>query len=84
MLFTDILKVFESAHFFLFSVNIYIICQLKGCLFIIMTIIYFMFIYNYDNHTLSPCLGSFDNMMLCMQFSHVVMCQKVQDSDVMG
>ena len=43
-----------------------------------------MFIYNYDNHTLSPCLGSFDHMMLCMQFSHVAMFQKVQDSDVMG
>ena len=43
-----------------------------------------MFIYNYDNHTLSPCLGSFDYMMLCMQFSHVAMFQKVQDSDVMS
>ena len=30
-----------------------------------------MFIYNYDNHTLSPCLGSFGHMMLCMQFNHV-------------
>ena len=43
-----------------------------------------MFIYNYDNHTLSPCLGSFDHMMLYMQFSHVAMFQKVRDSDVMG
>ena len=43
-----------------------------------------MFIYNYDNHTLSPCLGSLDHMMLCMQFSHVAMFKKVQDSDVMG
>ena len=43
-----------------------------------------MFIYNDDNHTLSPCLGSFDHMMLCMQFSYVAMFQKVQDSDVMG
>ena len=60
MLFTDILKVFESAYFLLYLVNVYIICQLKGCLF-----------NNYDNHTLSPCLDSFGHMMLCMQFSHV-------------
>ena len=60
MLLTDILKVFESAYLFLYLVNVYIICQLKGCLF-----------YNYDNHTLSSCLGSFDHMMLCLQFSHV-------------
>ena len=44
MLFTDILKVVESAYFFLFSVNIYIICQLKGCLFIIMTIILYVYL----------------------------------------
>ena len=44
MLFTDILKVFESAYFFLFSINIYIICQLKGCLFIIMTIILYVYL----------------------------------------
>ena len=60
MLFIDILKVFESAYFFIYLVNVCIICQLKGCL-----------INNYDNHTLSPCLGSFGRMMLCMQFSHV-------------
>ena len=42
-----------------------------------------MFIYDYDNHTLRPCLGSFDNMMLSMQFSHVAMFQKVQESDVL-
>ena len=60
MLFTDILKVFESAYFFLYFVNVYVICQFKGCL-----------CYNYDNHTLSSCLDSFGHMMLCMQFSHV-------------
>ena len=42
ILFTDILKVFEYAYFSLFSVNIYIICQLKWCLFIIMTIILYV------------------------------------------
>ena len=30
-----------------------------------------MFIYNNDNHTHNPCLGSFGHMTLCMQFSHV-------------
>ena len=44
MLFTDILEVFEYAYFFLYSVNIYIICQLKGCLFIIMTIIPYVYL----------------------------------------
>ena len=81
---TDILKVFESAYFFLYLVNVYIICQLKRCLF-----------YNYDSHTLSSCLGSFGHMMLCMQFSRSKFSeydnilrecsfQKVRDSDVMG
>ena len=60
MLFTDILKVFESAYFFLYLVNVYIICQLEGSLF-----------YIYNNHTLSSCLGSFGHMMLFMQFNHV-------------
>ena len=60
MLFTEILKAFESAYFFIYLVNVCIICQLKGCLF-----------NNYDNHTLSPCLGSFGHMMPYVQFSHV-------------